>query len=310
MAVKHFTLVIAVLLLTMGAAAQSGYTPGTDCAGTDCTLHWPTGMGGGAISAGAFGSVSPDNPAATGLTGGFSLEGDPAAPPIQLQTLSIGGPSGPSWNLGMDAGPGLFGMGAQLPGGGLGNLTNFAFRVGIPALQQAVAKSVGMGLTAIGQMLPQNIPCAIQCAVGGPNGGGTADRGPRWGTPPWRSNVGEAMAKYDTVVDAPIKNGSYYGPFGGQNGNHFIPELYDLSKGSGALSGHAGDALVEWTTKGNGQTIQQIIRSKPELAKYFIDKADRTKAWGKWAMGIEYPMKAVNGVEPGLTFPHYLLPPD
>jgi hypothetical protein len=301
MAVKHFTLVVVVLLLTMGAVAQdaggSQAPPGCNNSAQACD------NGSGAILVPTPPGVSIGQPG--------ECSGCVQVTPLPVNPSAS---SGPSWNLGMDAGPGLFGMGSQLPGGGvLGNLA-VAYHIGIPVIAQTVAKSVGQGLIqglgALGQMLPQNVPCAIACAIGGPNGGTAVDRGPRWGTPPWRSNVGEAMAKYDTIVDAPIKNGSYYGPFGGQNGNHFIPELYDLSKGSGALSGHAGDALVEWTTRGNGQTIQQIIRSKPALAKYFIEKAERTQNWGKWAMGIEIPMKPVNGVEPGLRFPNYLLPPD
>jgi hypothetical protein len=145
-------LAVVVLLLTIGAAAQdpngAGST-GSSCSGSadrgfTCALGFSFG---GNIANGAFGgSASPDNPTIGGL--GNS----------QLVPLPVGGPSGPSWNLGMDAGPGLFGMGAQLPGG-IGNRFMQFFRDEVIAWHQNYNSNQSvMSITAVGEAWSPNPP--------------------------------------------------------------------------------------------------------------------------------------------------------
>ena len=301
MAVKHFTLATVVLLLSIGAAAQIN-SPCATCppAGTglqapegdtpffvESNFSWNGGHFGDVFATGdaAFGDeVSPTNPG--------SLGADVAGPPGGSNQGNIApadwGPEGEDWFSGwrLDT-PGSPAQQAQMR-------REFS-NIGKPGALSALGPA-GYALQAVGNLM--NLMC-------GPIGCGLIAGLDVPFSTSWRASVGQAMAKYNTVAETTIKSGSYYGPFGGQNGNHFIPELWDLSRGNGSVSGQAGDALIEWTTPGNRLTIQQIIRSKSDLAGYFIDKADRTANY-KWALGIEYPMKN----NPGLSFPHYLLPPE
>jgi hypothetical protein len=112
MAKRYFTLAVVVLLLTMGAVAQSGHPAGTDCSGSICELRWPTSEGSGGIST-PLNGVGQSIQASNGSLDSLISSNIDFNSTVSLPVF----PSSPNFNLGSDAGPITLVSPYQLPGG-------------------------------------------------------------------------------------------------------------------------------------------------------------------------------------------------